>query len=1009
MTTAIRHLLLFTIVVFTVFCADSYSAYQLVWSDEFDGTSLNTSNWTYQDGDGCPNLCGWGNNELQYYRSQNTTVSGGNLIITAKEESYGGRDYTSGKIISRYKQDFLYGRIEARMKVPTGGGMWPAFWMMPTDEVYGGWAASGEIDIMETANNTDYIGGTIHYGGNWPNNQYSGGTYSPGGVNFSDAFHVYTIEWEPDVMRWYVDGNLYSTKTSSLWYSDAAPSNPQAPFDQDFYIIINAAVGGNYTGCTSSGCITASLPQQFLVDYVRVYQDTNNIAPTVSITSPSNGAILPAGDIVIDATASDSDGSVVTVEFYEGANYLGEDTTSPYSFTWPSVSDGCYTVIAKAIDDLGGSSTDSIDIEVGAGCPQTPYYGSPMVIPSQIEAEDFDLGGEGSAYHDNDAGNQGGQYRIAEDVDIEACTDTGGGYDVGWISADEWLEYTVDVDTAGDYTIEARFASNSTGGGFHIEFDGVDKTGPVSVPSTGGWQNWTTVSTSVNLSAGVQIMRFVKDSVASEEYNLNYFNFVYDAPDTAAPTPDPATFAVAPAADSDTAISMTATTGTDASGPVEYFFDETSGNPGGTDSGWQTSASYTDTGLNASTQYTYAVTMRDALGNTGTASTPANATTQVPSIWTTIIYDDFEAGFGNWVDGGTDCVRYTGGTYAYQGNAAIGLQDDTSTSVMSTNDLALSAYDEVKVDFAYYCISMDNSSEDFWLQISTNGGSTYTTVQTWAQSIDFVNDQFYTESVTMTGYALTDQTRIRFRCDASGNSDDVYIDVVDISASGGTPDTTAPNPDPMTWSVLPYATGETSISMEATTASDVSGVEYYFANLTDPAHDSGWQTSITYNDTGLSASTAYSYTVTARDLSSNQNQTAASSVQSATTETPMVTVPDVLGIDQVSAQSAITTAGLSVGVISQSFSNTVAAGNVMSQTPGGGTSAPVGSPVDLEMSLGIRGDLDVDGTVDIADVSIMASEWLSGPVLADIEPAGGDGNVNLQDFAVLASNWGQSI
>lgn len=249
--------------------------YQLAWSDEFDGSSLNTLNWSYDVGDGCPDLCGWGNNELQYYRSQNVSVSGGYLILEAREEAYGVRDYTSGKIHSRYKQDFLYGKVEARMKVPTGGGMWPAFWMMPTDSVYGGWAASGEIDIMETSNDTDYIGGTIHYGGPCcDDNRYSGGTYSPGGVDFSDAFHVYTIEWEPDVMRWYVDGVLYSTKTSSQWYSDNAPGNPLAPFDQYFYIIMNAAVGGRYTGCESSGCITASFPQQYQVDWVRVYQKT---------------------------------------------------------------------------------------------------------------------------------------------------------------------------------------------------------------------------------------------------------------------------------------------------------------------------------------------------------------------------------------------------------------------------------------------------------------------------------------------------------------------------------------------------------------------------------------------------------------------------------------------------------------------------------------------------------------------------------------------------------------
>nr|MBC8378862.1 carbohydrate-binding protein [Planctomycetota bacterium] len=314
--------------------------------------------------------------------------------------------------------------------------------------------------------------------------------------------------------------------------------------------------------------------------------------------------------------------------------------------SWNSVTDGCYTITAKAIDDVGGSSTDSVDIEVGIGCGQAPFWGSPFVIPAQIEAEDYDFGGEGVAYHDNDAGNQGNEYRTLEGVDIQICDE--GSYNTGWTDPAEWMEYTIDIPAAGDYTIDIRVASNSSGGNFHIEFNGVDETGNITVPVTGGWQNWTTVSATATLSAGTQIMRFVS---GSDGYNVNYF---------------------------------------------------------------------------------------------------------------------------------------------------------------------------------------------------------------------------------------------------------------DISAN-------------------------------------------------------------------------------------------------------MVTVPDVVGMDQVSAQSAITGAGLSVGVIGQSFSNTVAAGDVMSQTPGGGTSVPAGSPVDLEISLGIRGDLDVDGTVDIDDVGIMAGEWLSSGVLADIEPAGGDGIVNLQDFAVLASNWGQSI
>lgn len=253
-----------------------YEGYELVWSDEFYGNDLALSNWEYMIGDGCSyGICGWGNNELEYYRAENVSVQDGKLIIEAKEENFGGKQFTSGRLRTYNKQDFLYGRIDASIKIPTGGGMWPAFWMMPTDSVYGGWAASGEIDIMESCNETDFIGGTIHYGGQWPDNVHSGGTYSPGGVDFSQDFHVYSLEWEPDVMRWYVDGILYSTKTSSQWYSDAAPGNPRAPFDQDFHILLNAAVGGNYTGCTEPGCITATFPQKMIIDWVRVYQKTS--------------------------------------------------------------------------------------------------------------------------------------------------------------------------------------------------------------------------------------------------------------------------------------------------------------------------------------------------------------------------------------------------------------------------------------------------------------------------------------------------------------------------------------------------------------------------------------------------------------------------------------------------------------------------------------------------------------------------------------------------------------
>lgn len=505
------------------------AALSLVWSDEFDGTSLDAGSWTIDIGDGCPDLCGWGNAELQYYRAENVAVSGGNLILTARRQTFGGRQFTSGKVHTRDKQAFLYGRMEMRAKIPTGGGMWPAFWMMPQDDVYGGWAASGEIDIMESANGTTTVGGALHYGGAWPANTSTSSSYSLGGANFADAYHVYAVEWEPEQIRWYVDGVLFSTRDSWQWYSDGAPQNPLAPFDQDFYIILNAAVGGYYTGCTEPACVTAALPQQYLIDYVRVYQETSNQAPVAAITSPTAADDPPAGDIAIEATASDPDGSVATVEFYAGATYLGEDTTAPYSFTWASVADGCYAIVVRAIDDQGAVGEDTVEITVGSGCGQAPYHGSPFVLPARIEAEDFDLGGEGVAFHDTDPANNGARYRLAEAVDVQDCSDAGGGYNVGWIYQVEWLEYTIEVPAAGTYPIDVRVASPSLGGTFHLEFDGVDRTGDVAVPPTGNWQAWTTVSTTATLPAGVQVMRFAP---TLQGFNLNAIEF---AAPTAAP------------------------------------------------------------------------------------------------------------------------------------------------------------------------------------------------------------------------------------------------------------------------------------------------------------------------------------------------------------------------------------------------------------------------------------------------------------------------------------------
>jgi hypothetical protein len=154
---------------------------------------------------------------------------------------------------------------------------------------------------------------------------------------------------------------------------------------------------------------------------------------------------------------------------------------------------------------------------------QGPYGGTAVAIPGTLQAEDFDTGGPGVAYQDSDATNNGGQYRPSEQVDIEVTTDTGGGYNVGWVSSGEWLEYTVNVGEAGTYTVEFRVASAMSGGALHLEKDGVALTAVVSAPQTGGWQTWTTVTaTGVSLSAGVQVLRVVFDG---GPFNLNWIRF----------------------------------------------------------------------------------------------------------------------------------------------------------------------------------------------------------------------------------------------------------------------------------------------------------------------------------------------------------------------------------------------------------------------------------------------------------------------------------------------------
>jgi beta-glucanase (GH16 family) len=250
----------------------SLPGWTLVWSDEFngpDGSAPDSSKWTHDTGGK-----GWGNSELECYtnRLQNAQLQGGHLVITAQQESVPftcsdgtANNYTSARLKTQGLFSQAYGRFEARLKIPAGQGMWPAFWMLGNNIATAGWPACGEIDIME---NIGKEPGTVHGSLHGPSttSRTSDATSIftlPAGRALADDFHVFAIEWEPGVVRFYVDANLYATFTASQW-----PAGGTWVFDHPFFILLNVAVGGTWPGSPDS---TTVFPQQMLVDYVRVY------------------------------------------------------------------------------------------------------------------------------------------------------------------------------------------------------------------------------------------------------------------------------------------------------------------------------------------------------------------------------------------------------------------------------------------------------------------------------------------------------------------------------------------------------------------------------------------------------------------------------------------------------------------------------------------------------------------------------------------------------------------
>ena len=445
----------------------AHAQWQLVWSDEFNGSI--GPNWVFETGAG-----GWGNNELQYYRRENATIENNALVITAKREDFGGMAYTSARMKTQGLKTFKFGRMEARMKLPSFLGAWPAFWMLGANLPQVGWPASGEIDVMEHINDENKVYGTIHWQDH--NSQYA--QYGGNIATTVTDWHVYAVEWDTNAIRWYVDGTKYHEA------SIAGSVNGTEEFQKDFFLLLNFAVGGNWPGFNVN---TAALPAKMYVDYVRVYAPAASVATVYQDCNYAGySAALPEGSYTLAQLQArgikDNDLSSLRVnagyqvQLFDGDNFTGSSVTR-------TADTGC--LVDQGFNDR---VTSVVVSKVTAAWSR------------QIEGE---------------------AYSAMAGVQTEACSE--GGQNVGYIETGDWMAYNgITFPTSGNYRVEYRVASTA-GGTVSLDLNaGSIVLGQVGVPNTAGWQNWTTVSQTVNINAGTYNVGIY---AAQGGWNLNWIKF----------------------------------------------------------------------------------------------------------------------------------------------------------------------------------------------------------------------------------------------------------------------------------------------------------------------------------------------------------------------------------------------------------------------------------------------------------------------------------------------------
>lgn len=468
---------------------------ELVWTDEFDEDGLpDVDNWSFEIANP-----GWVNNELQHYTDsiKNAEIIDGELKINMLKENVNGEDiYTSARVVTRNKADWLYGRFEIRAKLPIGKGTWPAIWMMPTHSVYGTWPNSGEMDILE------YVGyqpGIVH------GSVHSKNYYFKLGNNYTNMtkienegdYHLYSVDWTPNKVEISLDGLPYAIYEDGVVLSDGTKADLSTgweayPFNQEFYMILNVAFGGDWGGALG---IDESIDKATMtVDYVRAYSydfPVDEMPPTV----PTDIAVSREVSTVIPLTwtASSDNYQVDSYEIYDDNGLVATSKSMTYEVI-DLDPETDYSFMIRAVDHAGNYS-DFSDLTTFRTADYKPY------IVSKTEEVEAIVASE---------------YEMMSGIMLETTNDVTGGKNVGYIDDGDYMSYIINVEEDGDYILTARVASGNSDGGYMKVEVGDDQVAEIMIQSSEGWQDWINELETVSLKAGDTIMK-----VTGYGYNLN--------------------------------------------------------------------------------------------------------------------------------------------------------------------------------------------------------------------------------------------------------------------------------------------------------------------------------------------------------------------------------------------------------------------------------------------------------------------------------------------------------